>query len=96
MTARGNPSAVSVQPLVDYQLLISFENGESKIFDMKPMLEKKQGKWYGELLDPNYFNAVRIDGGSVEWPDEQDICPDCLYENSTPLIQDMNPPTSAI
>ena len=61
MTARGNPSAVSVQPLVDYQLLISFE----KV-------------------------------GSVEWPDEQDVCPDCLYENSTPLIQGMNPPASAI
>ena len=45
MTARGNPSAVSVQPLVDYQLLISFENGESKIFDMKPMLKEMQGKW---------------------------------------------------
>jgi len=96
VTARGNPSAVSVQPLVDYQLLISFENGESKIFDMKPMLKEMQGKWYGELLDPNYFNTVRIGGGSVEWPDEQDVCPDCLYENSTPLIQGINPPASAI
>ena len=47
-------------------------------------------------LDPNYFNTVRIGGGSVEWPDEQDVCPDCLYENSTPLIQGINPPASAI
>ena len=84
MTARGNPTAVSVKPLDEYQLLVTFENKETKLFDMKPLLKDMQGKWYGELLDPDYFRTVYIGGGSVEWPNEQDVCPDCLYEDSTP------------
>ena len=85
MTARGNPTAVQVKALDDYKLLITFENKEVRIFDLKPMLQGMQGKWFGELLDMDYFRKVRIGGGSVEWPDEQDICPDCLYEDSVQI-----------
>ncbi|WP_227762490.1 DUF2442 domain-containing protein [Zhaonella formicivorans] len=28
-----------VEPLNDYQLLLTFENGEKRIFDMKPYLD---------------------------------------------------------
>ena len=47
-----------------------------------------QGKWYGELLDIDYFRTVRIGGGSIEWPNEQDVCPDCLYEDSIPFVRE--------
>lgn len=87
MTARGNPSAIKVQPLEDYRLLVTFENNETRIYDLKPALKGMQGKWYGELLDVDYFRTVSIGGGSVEWPNEQDICPDCLYEDSIPYAQ---------
>ena len=86
MTARGNPTAVFVRPMEDYKLLITFENSETRVFDMKPMLKEKEGTWFGNLLDRDYFRTVRIGGGSVEWPDEQDICPDCLYEDSVSYI----------
>ncbi len=56
---------------------------------MKPLLEGKAGTWYGELLDSDYFNQVKIGGGSVEWPNEQDVYPDCLFENSLPFEQDI-------
>lgn len=92
MTARGNPTAVKVEPLDDYKLLICFENDEKRIYDLKPVLDGMQGKWYGELLDMDYFKKVRIGGGSVEWPDEQDICPDCLYEDSVPFIYETDSP----
>ena len=88
MTARGNPTAVDVKPLEDYKLLVSFENDETRIYDLKPALEGMQGKWYGELLDEDYFRTVRIGGGSVEWPNEQDVCPDCLYEDSIPFVHE--------
>ena len=94
MTARGNPTAVSVRPLDDYKLLVTFENNETRIYDMKPMLENMEGKWFGDLLDPGYFRTVRIGGGSVEWPDEQDVCPDCLYEDSIPFVPKNNPTAS--
>ena len=73
------PKAVEVKPLPDYQLLVGFDNGEKRIFDVKPYL---RGEWFSELLDPEVFNAVRVEGLSVAWPDGQDIAPDCLYVNA--------------
>ena len=94
MTARGNPTAVKVLALEDYKLLVTFENEETRVFDMKPMLDGMQGKWYGELLNKDYFCTVRIGGGSVEWPNEQDVCPDCLYEDNVPCIDRPDIPAS--
>lgn len=74
--------AVSVIPLEDYRLQVEFDNGEVRIFDVKPLI---RGSWMGELADKAYFKTVRIGGLSVEWPHEQDICPDQLYENSVPV-----------
>lgn len=76
--------AVQVEPLQNYQLRILFDNGETRIFDVKPLI---RGSWMGELADEAYFKTVRIGGLSVEWPHEQDICPDQLYECSTPVMQ---------
>ena len=76
--------AVSVLPLDDYCLQVGFDNGEVRIFDVKPLI---RGSWMGELKDKAYFKTVRIGGLSVEWPYEQDICPDQLYECSYPINQ---------
>ena len=76
--------AVQVEPLQNYQLRILFDNGETRIFDVKPLI---RGSWMGELADEAYFKTVRIGGLSVEWPHDQDICPDQLYECSKPVMQ---------
>ena len=81
MTAR----AVTVDPLDNYFLRVGFDNGEIRLFDVKPLI---RGSWMGELADQAYFRTVRIGGLSVEWPHEQDICPDQLYENSKPISFD--------
>lgn len=70
---------ISVKPIENYLLQIIFSNGEVRRFDCKPYLN---GEWYSELLDIDKFNSVRIAGNSVEWFGGQDICPDCLYNNS--------------
>lgn len=79
---RLRPTVVSVFPLPDYQLKLTFDNGEKKLFDVKPYII---GSWYGELKDPELFGTVTANGYSVEWKNGQDICPDDLYYNSTPL-----------
>ena len=33
-----NPRPIAVKPLKNYELLITFKNGEKKVFDMKPLL----------------------------------------------------------
>lgn len=82
MSERFTPRAVEVKPTTDYFLRVSFDNGECRLFDVKPYIK---GDWFGELRDKKVFDAVRIAGLSVEWPDGQDICPDCLYEQSVPV-----------
>ena len=77
------PQAVNVIPLENHLLQVEFSNGEVRIFDVKPLI---RGSWMGELSDPAYFKTVRIGGLSVEWPHEQDICPDQLYECSEPVL----------
>ena len=69
----------SVKPLFNYLIEVEFSNGETRKFDCKPYLN---GDWFSELLDINVFNTVRVSGNTVEWAGGQDLCPDCLYENS--------------
>ncbi len=79
---RLRPTVVSVFPLPDYQLKLIFDNGEKKLFDVKPYIK---GSWFGELKDPELFCTVAANGYSVEWKNGQDICPDDLYYHSTSL-----------
>lgn len=72
------PTATKVVPLDDFMLRVSFDNGETKFFDVKPYI---RGSWYGELANPVYFKSVFVNGFTVEWGNGQDICPDELYYN---------------
>jgi len=71
---------IKVNPLDNYVLEIEFSNGEVRQFDCKPYLN---GDWYGELLEISKFNSVRIAGNTIEWASGQDLCPDCIFDNST-------------
>lgn len=73
------PKAVKVEPLENYILKITFENGEIKKFDVKPYMEHKS---FEELKKISIFNTVKISGLSIAWVNGTDICPDELYINS--------------
>ncbi|WP_313016347.1 DUF2442 domain-containing protein [Acetoanaerobium noterae] len=77
-------SVKSVRPLSEYQLLLTFENGEKKIFDMKPYLDKGI---YKELKDESKFKTVRISFDSIEWCNNADIDPEFLYEKSKKITE---------
>ncbi len=70
---------IKVIPKENYYLEILFSNGEIRNFDCNPYLN---GDWFSELLDEQKFNTVRISGNTVEWASGQDLCPDCIYDNS--------------
>ena len=69
----------SVKPLEDYEILLEFENGEERIFDLKPYLSL--GK-FSELKDPNKFKTVRVSFDTIEWDNNIDLDPEFLYEKS--------------
>lgn len=62
-----------------HRLQLTFTNGELGIYDCSTLLDFGV---FTELRDVTYFNRVRVDCGTVVWPNEQDICPDTLYEKS--------------
>lgn len=73
------PKVLSVQPIENYNILVTFETGEVKTFDVKPYIK---GNWFGELKNIQTFNTVRPCGNTVEWENGQDIAPHELYELS--------------
>jgi hypothetical protein len=60
----------------DYKLLITFSNGESKYFDMKPYLHYPV---FRKLENPGYFSLASVDYGTVVWPGDIDIAPETLF-----------------
>ncbi len=73
---------ISVEPLNDYRVLLTFSNNEKRIKDMKPYLNIGVFK---KLKNKTFFNSVHISFDTISWDDEIDICAETLYETSIPL-----------
>lgn len=61
----------------DYKMLILFDNGEEKIFDMSPYLSHGV---FSELKDIKLFKTATVVFDSIEWANGADISPIILYE----------------
>ena len=68
-----------VRPQENYILLLTFENGEKRQFDMKPYLDMGI---FQDLKDLSLFKTVRTSFDSIEWDNEADFDPEVLYLNS--------------
>ncbi|MDP3539079.1 MAG: DUF2442 domain-containing protein [Azonexus sp.] len=73
---------VSVEATKDYKLLLEFENGERRAFDMLPYMDKKP---FVHLKGSPFFTTAFVDYGTVCWPGNIDIAPETLYDLSQPL-----------
>ena len=71
---------VSAKP--GYLLELEFENGELRLFDMSPIIDKKP---FSRLKLSNAFFGAHVDYGTVVWPGNIDIDPETLYDRSIPL-----------
>lgn len=56
------PTAIRVEVICAYQILVEFNNGEKKNFDVEPYIK---GEWYGKLRSYYYFKRVFTDGFTV-------------------------------
>ncbi len=72
-----------VKPVKDYYLILTFENGEIKRFDMKPFLNIGIFK---DLKNIDLFNSVHISFDTIEWDNGADFDPEFLYEKSEEFI----------
>jgi hypothetical protein len=74
-----------VKWLESSRLRLLFEGNEAREVDIAKIVPF-QGV-FEALNDPNYFAQVRVDSeiGTIVWPNGADLCPDVLYEKSTPI-----------
>jgi len=61
------------------KLLLLFNNGEKRIFDMKPYFHYPV---FHRLENAAFFSLARVDYGTVTWPGDIDIAPETLYSRS--------------
>jgi len=73
---------VEVEARPDFTLLLRFENGERRVFDMGPLMDKKP---YVRIQGAAQFTCAFVDYGTVVWPGNIDISPETLYDRSQPI-----------
>ena len=80
----------------DFTLTIHFDNGENRLYDMRPLL--KTGTVFEPLIKPENFRRVYVDDTNCiawdidpaidsrkVWNNIVDLCPDSCYLDSIPV-----------
>ena len=73
---------VSVSPLPDARLRVTFVDGTVGEIHMHPLLShaKVKGSVFEPLRDPALFAQAKVVLGSVQWPNGADLAPDAMYD----------------
>ncbi|MDT4329502.1 DUF2442 domain-containing protein [Methylomonas sp. MS20] len=87
------PEITAVQVLPTYRLLLSYINGERRVFDVTPYLDRGV---FVRLKDFNLFAQAYLAFGTVSWPGELDIAPETLYIRSQPQSMAVSPSPDSI
>lgn len=61
----------------EYQLQLTFNNGEVRLVDFVPLMQKGICK---KLQDKDYFRSLKLDLFTVDWNNEIGFDPEFLYE----------------
>jgi len=77
-----NPRVLEVVPTDDYKLILTFANGEQRVFDAKPLLAYPA---FEPLASRAFSMSVKVAWGTATWPQDIDCCPDTLYMDSVPV-----------
>ena len=72
----------TVGSLSGYRLLLTFEGGESRVFDVGPYLGKGV---FAALRERSLFDSVRVSFDTIAWANGADLCPELLYAESWPI-----------
>jgi hypothetical protein len=78
------PRVVAVRPLGAHRLELTFDEGTVGVVDFNDWLIGAGGV-FAPLADEAFFRQVRLcpEGGTIEWPNGLDLCPDVLYGRAT-------------
>ena len=75
----GMIKIVEAKPLPDQMMLLTFNNGEERLFDATIL----SGPVFKKLQDERVFTSPVLDHGVVTWDEgEIDCAPEYMYEHS--------------
>ncbi len=74
------PRLVAVEAQPEYTLLLTYTDGERRLFDVKPYLDLGL---FRELRDERLFRSVHLSFDTIAWSNGADIEPEELYAEST-------------
>lgn len=76
---RETIKVLSVKPLDDFMMIVTFSTGENRLFDATIL----NGPVFEPLKDPCVYKNPVVDHGVVTWLDgEIDCAPEYMYKNS--------------
>lgn len=94
--ADGKKRIVAVKANNDFTLTISFDNGEKRLYDMQPLLQK--GTVFEPFAEIENFRRVYVDDtnciawdidpnidSNKVWNNKVDLCPDGCYIDSVAI-----------
>jgi hypothetical protein len=81
-----NPRVIQAECRKDHSILLTFDNGDKRLFDIRPYLDYPI---FQPLRDLPYFLRGHVGHGTVVWPHEEDFCPDTLYLESRSLMAEV-------
>ena len=85
--ASGRRRILSVSPCQDFTLILTFDNGETRRFDMKPVIE--EGTVFAFLSDLNCFMRVYLDDcGCVSWDIDPETDSSIVWNNKVDISSD--------
>lgn len=98
--ANGRRKIIGVEPKADFTLILSFDNGEKRLYDARPLLQENTvfaplRKWETfrrVYLDDAHGVAWDIDPSTDSekvWNNKVDLCPDACYVDSVPYSNDV-------
>jgi hypothetical protein len=87
-TGNAYPRVKKVQPLTDKKLLVTFDNGVTKVYDCRPLLDSEV---FAPLWNEALFRRVRAEdhGYAVVWTDEIDLAESELWLNGAPVADEV-------
>ena len=73
-----------VETLSDFRLCVRFEEGKTKLYDLKPLFREIPA-FKVLQMDPRLFSRVKVDAGGygIVWTDELDLSCNELFANGT-------------
>lgn len=97
--ASGRKQIVQVVPQKDFTLMLTFDDGKERIYDVRPLLREgtvfapfREWKRFQKVyLDENHCVSWDIDpnvDSTKIWSNKVDLCPDSCYVDSTPVSTD--------